>query len=81
MDENKKRAVVVFENTYHHLLKQYGGFLSDSRIKDVIKRQVKIFDNSTISLFKDIMYWVGRNPKSGKKKEELKFILLSMLMK
>ena len=63
---------MVFENTYHHLLKQYDGFLSDSRIKDVIKRQVKIFDNSTISLFKDIMGCVGRNPKSGKIKGGIK---------
>ena len=67
-DANKKRDVLVFENIYHQLLKQYGGFLSDSRIKDVVKKQVKIFDSSTISLFKDIMECVGRNPKSGKRK-------------
>ena len=71
-DANKKRDVLVFENIYHQLLKQYGGFLSDSRIKDVIKKQVKIFDSSTISLFKDIMECVGRNPKSGKKKGGIK---------
>ena len=71
-DANKKRDVLVFENIYHQLLKQYGGFLSDSRIKDVIKKQVKIFDSSTISLFKDIMGCVGRNPKSGKRKGGIK---------
>ncbi|MCS5099139.1 hypothetical protein L2U97_14085, partial [Staphylococcus aureus] len=54
-DANKKRDVLVFENIYHGLLKQYGDFLSDSRIKDVIKKQVKIFDSTTISLFKDIL--------------------------
>jgi len=54
-DANKKRDVLVFENIYHQLLKQYGGFLSDSRIKEVINKQVEIFDSSTISLFKDIM--------------------------
>src|SRR5690606_28113353 len=69
---NKKRDVLVFENIYHQLLKQYGGFLSDSRIKDVINKQVKIFDSSTISLFKDIMECVGRNPKSGKRKGGIK---------
>ncbi|QTD37265.1 DUF4372 domain-containing protein [Polaribacter batillariae] len=53
-DANKKRDVVVFENIYHQLLKHYGSFLSDSRIKDVINKQIKIFDSSTISLFKDI---------------------------
>ncbi len=71
-DANKKRDVLVFENIYHQLLKQYGGFLSDSRIKDVINKQVKIFDSSTISLFKDIMECVGRNPKSGKRKGGIK---------
>lgn len=71
-DANKKREVLVFENIYHQLLKQYSGFLSDSRIKDVIKKQVKIFDSSTISLFKNIMECVGRNPKSGKRKGGIK---------
>ena len=71
-DANKKRDVLVFENIYHQLLKQYGSFLSDSRIKDVINKQVKIFDSSTISLFKDIMGCVGRNPKSGKRKGGIK---------
>jgi hypothetical protein len=71
-DANKKRDVLVFENIYHQLLKQYGGFLSDSRIKYVINKQVKIFDSSTISLFKDIMGCVGRNPKSGKRKGGIK---------
>lgn len=71
-DANRRRDVLVFENIYHQLLKQYGHFLSDSRIKDVIKKQVKIFDSSTISLFKNIMECVGRNPKNGKKKGGIK---------
>lgn len=71
-DANRKRDVLVFENIYHQLLKQYGGFLSDSRIKDIINKQVKIFDSSTISLFKDIMGCVGRNPKNGKRKGGIK---------
>ena len=71
-DANKRRDVLVFENIYHQLLKQYGGFLSDSRIKEVINKQVKIFDSSTISLFKDIMGCVGRNSKSGKRKGGIK---------
>lgn len=71
-DANKKRDVLVFENIYHQLLKQYDGFLSDSRIKDVLKKQVKIFDSTTVSLFKDIMGCVGRNPKSGKRKGGIK---------
>jgi IS4 transposase len=71
-DANKKRDVLVFENIYHQLFNQYGGILSDSRIKDVIKKQIKIFDSSTISLFKAIMECVGRNPKNGKRKGGIK---------
>lgn len=71
-DANRKRDVLVFENIYHGLLRQYGEFLSDSRIKSVIKKQVKIFDSTTISLFKDILEGVGRKPKTGKKKGGIK---------
>jgi hypothetical protein len=71
-DVNKNRDVLVFENIYLQLLKQYGGFLSDSRIKDFINKQVKIFDSTTISLFKDILGWVGRNPQTGKRKGGIK---------
>lgn len=71
-DANRRRDVLVFENIYHQLLKQYGNFLSDSRIKNVIKKQVKIFDSSTVSLFKNIMECVGRNPKNGKRKGGIK---------
>lgn len=71
-DANKKRDVLVFENIYHGLLKQYGDFLSDSRIKSVINKQVKIFDSTTVSLFKAILEGVGRNSKTGKKKGGIK---------
>lgn len=71
-DANKRRDVLVFENIYHKLLKEYGRFLSDSRIKEVINKQVKLFDSSTISLFKDILEGVGKNAKTGKKKGGIK---------
>ncbi len=63
---------MVFENIYHQLLKQYRGFLSDSRIKYIIKKQAKIFDSSTIGLYKDILVCVGRNPKIRKRKGRIK---------
>ncbi|MGB7499194.1 MAG: hypothetical protein WA897_04855, partial [Moheibacter sp.] len=53
----------------------------DSRIKKVIKKHVKICDSTTINLLKDILEGVGRNPKTGKKKEASKFIRWSMPMK
>lgn len=71
-DANKNRKVEFFENVYHKLLKEYAHVLSDSRIKDVLEKQVKIIDSTTIGLFKDILSCVGRNPKNGKRKGGIK---------
>jgi len=71
-DANKRREADVFGSIYNGLLKQYGHFISDSRIKSVIDKQIEIIDSSTISLFKDILKCVGRNPQNGKKKGGIK---------
>lgn len=71
-DANQQRNAEVFGFIYHKLLKKYHGFISDSRIRDVINKQIEIFDSTTISLFKDIMKCVGRKPKNGKRKGGIK---------
>jgi hypothetical protein len=71
-DANQLRKAEVFGFIYHKLLKKYSGYISDSRIKDVINKQIEIFDSTTISLFKDIMKCVGRKPKNGKRKGGIK---------
>ena len=71
-DANKRRDSSVFGSIYNKLLQQYGHHLSDSRIKDVINKQVEIFDSTTISLFKDILRCVGRNPENGRRKGGIK---------
>ena len=71
-DANKLRTHEVFEFIFHGLLKQYKHVYSDSRIKEAIRKQVKIFDSTTISLFQDILKCVGRKPKSGKSKGGIK---------
>jgi len=71
-DANANRDAQVFCNIYNLLLRQYGYVLSDSRIKDVIDKQIEIFDSTTMSLFKDILSCVGRKPKSGKSKGGIK---------
>jgi hypothetical protein len=71
-DANLKRSSEVFDFIYHGLLKQYKHIISDSRIKEAIRKQVKIFDSTTISLFQEIMKCVGRKPKSGKSKGGVK---------
>ncbi|MFV0471486.1 MAG: transposase [Paludibacteraceae bacterium] len=45
---------------------------SDSRIKQVIKKQIEIFDSTTISLFQDILKCVGRVLANGKRKDGIK---------
>lgn len=71
-DANQRRDSEVFGKIYNKLLKQYAYIFSDSRVKDVINKQIEIFDSTTISLFKDILKCVGRNPKDGKKKGGIK---------
>lgn len=71
-DANKLRSQEIFEFIYHGLLKQYKHLLSDSRIKEAIRKNVKIFDSTTISLLQDILKCVGRKPKSGRSKGGIK---------
>ncbi|HNG09622.1 MAG TPA: IS4 family transposase [Chitinophagales bacterium] len=71
-DANKRRDSEVFCRIYERLLKKHSSVFTDSRIKDVIQKQIKIFDSTTISLFKDILKCVGRNAENGKKKGGIK---------
>lgn len=71
-DANQRRDAEVFGKIYNKLLVPYGHILSDSRIKNILHKQIQIFDSTTISLFKDILKCVGRNPKNGKKKGGIK---------
>lgn len=71
-DANKQRSSDVFGYIYNQLLLKYGHLISDSRIKDVIDKQIEIFDSTTISLFKEILKYVGRKPVDGKRKGGVK---------
>jgi predicted RNA-binding protein with RPS1 domain len=71
-DANQRRNADVFGAIYNKLFIKYGHYISDSRIKDVIDKQIEIFDSTTISLFKDILKCVGRKPQSGKRKGGIK---------
>jgi hypothetical protein len=71
-DANQRRDSEVFGKIYNNLLVQYGRVFSDSRVKNVIDKQIEIFDSTTISLFKDILKCVGRNPEDGRKKGGIK---------
>lgn len=71
-DANKRRDADVFGKIYQKLLVKYNHVFSDSRVKDVINKQIEIFDSTTISLFKDILKCVGRHAENGKKKGGIK---------
>jgi transposase len=71
-DANKRRGAEVFGLIYNKLLKKYEQFISDSRIKKVINKQIEIFDSTTISLFQDILKCVGRKPQNGRRKGGIK---------
>jgi hypothetical protein len=71
-DANKQCSSDVFGYIYNQLLLKYGHLISDSRIKDVIDKQIEIFDSTTISLFKEILKYVGRKPVDGKRKGGVK---------
>lgn len=71
-DANQRRDAEVFGKVYNKLLVKHAHLFSDSRVKEVINKQIEIFDSTTISLFKDILKCVGRNPKNGKRKGGIK---------
>ena len=68
-DANSKRSYLSFESLYFDLLKQYHSFISDSRLKGLSIKNLKIIDSSTIQLFSDILQGVGRNPLDGSRKK------------
>ncbi len=68
-DANNNRSYLVFETIYAGLLQQYHGFISDSRLKGLSIRNLKIIDSSTIQLFSEILRGVGRNRLDGARKK------------
>jgi hypothetical protein len=68
-DANNRRSYMVFETIYYDLLRQYHSFISDSRLKGLSIRNLKIIDSSTISLFSEILRGVGRNKLDGSRKK------------
>jgi len=68
-DANNNRSYLAFETIYEGLLKQYHSFISDSRLKGLSIRNLKIIDSSTIQLFSEILRGVGRNRLDGARKK------------
>jgi hypothetical protein len=71
-DANALRTPKVFEKIYLGLLSQYRHFISDSRLKIQLHNELFIIDSTSISLFKNILKSVGKQPVSGKSKGGIK---------
>jgi hypothetical protein len=71
-EANQRRTSKVFGDIYMSIYRKHSSVLADSRLSDADLRRLYIMDSTTISLFKDILRGVGRNPKEGKKKGGIK---------
>jgi len=71
-EANRRRDSEVFKDIYLSVYKKHAKSLADSRLTDKDLRRLYIMDSTTISLFKDILKGVGRNPKEGRKKGGIK---------
>lgn len=71
-EANQRRSSNVFGEIYMSVYRKHASFLSDSRLSDNDMKRLYIMDSTTITLFKDILKGVGRNPKEGKKKGGIK---------
>jgi hypothetical protein len=71
-EANQRRCSQVFGDIYMDVYRRHASVLADSRLSDADLRRLYIMDSTTISLFKDILKGVGRNPKEGKKKGGIK---------
>lgn len=71
-DANQRRDSKVFGDIYMSVYRNHASVLADSRLSDADLRRLYIMDSTTISLFKDILRGVGRNPKEGRKKGGIK---------
>lgn len=71
-EANQRRCSQVFGDIYMDVYSRHASVLADSRLSDADLRRLYIMDSTTISLFKDILKGVGRNPKEGRKKGGIK---------
>lgn len=68
-DANRDRKSLIFEEIYFSLVRKYLSFISDSRLRGLSIRNLRIIDSTTIRLFTEILRGVGRNPLDGSKKK------------
>jgi hypothetical protein len=71
-EANARRPNGLFAKVYHDTYREHAPILADSKLSKVDIKRLYIMDSTTITLFKDILKGVGRNPINGKKKGGIK---------
>jgi len=71
-EANVRRNSKLFGDIYMEVYERNRASLTDSRLSDADMKRLYIMDSTTITLFKDILKGVGRNPLQGKKKGGIK---------
>ena len=71
-DANVRRPNELFAKVYYDTYNRHKDILSDSSLSKNDMIRLFIMDSTTITLFKDILKGVGRNPENGKKKGGIK---------
>ncbi len=71
-EANGRRSSKLFGDIYMEVYHRNKAFLADSRLSDADMKRLYIMDSTTVTLFKDILKGVGRNPLQGKKKGGIK---------
>jgi hypothetical protein len=71
-EANSRRPNELFAKVYHDTYNHHGHILADSKLSKIDIKRLYIMDSTTITLFKDIVKGVGRNPDNGKKKGGIK---------
>ena len=71
-EANAPRPNELFAKAYHDTYGHHAPVLADSRLSKTDIKRLYIMDSTTITLCKDILKGVGRNPINGKKKGGIK---------
>lgn len=71
-EANQRRSSKLFEKVYHDTYQHHKNSLADSSLTKRDIQRLFIMDSTTITLFKNILKGVGRNPENGKKKGGIK---------
>ncbi|MEI5986073.1 MULTISPECIES: hypothetical protein [Sphingobacterium] len=67
-EANQRRTSKLFVEVYMDVYKRKRESFTDSRLSDVVMKRLYIIDSTSITLFKDILKGICRNPCKGRKK-------------